>query len=145
MANELKFARGVQKTLEANGAAIANNAIGQADDADYLAIDTGDFLDAEFALLVNFTVAPTADRSIDLIIRPLNIDGVNDAPAPTATYRIEMFAFFVPNAATGAQYLRAIARNVPKEGQVWLYNNGTGQSMPLGWTLKMTPLTVAPT
>jgi hypothetical protein len=142
MAGEAQRVYGTQITLEANGASIANNAIGQADD---VSDDTpADSFDGEFALTVNYSVAPTAGTSISLILRPLDIDGTTDAPAPTATYLNEFFGSFLPNAATGSQTLRCFATDVPREFAAYLYNNATGQTIPAAWVLKFTPVTYKP-
>lgn len=140
MANEIINAYGTQKTLEANGASISNNAIGQANDADYSNSDTNDFPDAIIAFSGAYSVAPTAGKSIDIIIRPLNFDSTNDAPSPSATYLQHKFGEFVPDASTSTQYLWCRVKDIPREGQVWLYNNATGQTISAGWTLKLTPV-----
>lgn len=146
MAGEIKEVRGTQKTLEANGAAIANNAIGQADDAGYEKVaDGGGYPDAEFALSVTFTVAPTENAQINLVARIKNIDGANHTIVPTAAYRPHQLGFFKVRAVTTVQYLFCRVRDVPKEADYYLYNNATGQSVPAGWTLKVTPLSFAPT
>lgn len=144
MANELKRVYGTEKTLEANGASIASNAIGQANDADWSSSDTLDFPDAVFCLMIDTTGAMTVGTTLDLIIRPMNIDGTNDAEAPSATYLHHFAGSFRPTASTAAQYLYVEAKDVPKEGQAWIYNNATGQSVPAGWTLKMKPMSRAP-
>jgi hypothetical protein len=146
VAGEAQRVYGTQITLEANGASIGNNAIAQANDANVdLSDDTpADSFDGEFALTVNYPVAPTAGSSISLILRPLNIDGTADAPVPTATYLNEMFGTFLPNAATGAQTLRCFATHLPREFEAYLFNNGTGQTIPAGWTLRFRPVTYQP-
>src|SRR5687768_10551796 len=105
MAGEPKRVFATALTLEANGASIANNAIGQADDDNVLAADHGDYPHAQFVATVSYSVAPTAGTGIDLVLRPLNISGTTDAPAPTATYRRHTVGTFWVNAATGAQTL----------------------------------------
>ncbi len=144
MAGETIRVYGTQKTLEANGAAIANNAIGAADDATVSQADTSDYPDGVFVLMGNFTTAPTANRTIDLIIQPLDIDGTNDAPDPTATHLHHHMGVFRPKAVTGAQYMYCEVFNLPRAFKAWLYNNNTGQSLPAGWTLKFTPLALKP-
>lgn len=146
MANETQRVYGTQVTLEANGSSIANNAIGQADDANVDLSDDSpaDSFDGEFALTVNYSSAPTAGTSISLILRPLDIDGTTDAPAPTASYLVELFGSFVPIASTGAQTLRCFATDIPREFAAYIFNNGTGQSIPSGWVLKFTPVTYRP-
>jgi hypothetical protein len=144
-AGDIKVVRGTTVTLEANGAAITNNAIGQADDASYTTPSGGvDYPDVEFALMVNYTSAPTANSQINLVIRPKNIDGSNAAQVPTASYRPHQPGFFRVAAVTGAQYLYCRVRDVPQTFDAYLYNNNTGQSVPAGWTLKATPVSYAP-
>jgi hypothetical protein len=58
VAAETRLFFGAAKTLEANGASIANNALAAADDANYdLAADAGSYPDAEFVLTGTFSVA----------------------------------------------------------------------------------------
>lgn len=67
---------GTTKTLEASGAAIANNAMGQADDATYsISADGSSAPDADFVLAATFAVAPTANSTLDLYAQELDIDG----------------------------------------------------------------------
>lgn len=140
MAGEVIRVYGTQKTLEANGAAIANNAIVAADDATVSQADTSDFPDGLFALMAAYTTAPTANRTIDLVIQPLDIDGTNDAPDPTATHLHHVVGVFRPKPATGAQYMYCEVPELPRAWKAWIYNNNTGQTVPVGWTLKFTPL-----
>lgn len=143
MAGETQRVYGTTVTLEASGAAISNNAIGQADDADVdLSDDTpADYLDGEFALTVTYSSAPTAGTTISLILRPLNIDGTSDTPAPSATYLNEFFGSFMPVATTGSQTLRCFASDVPRMFAAYIFNNATGQTIQSGWSLKFTPVT----
>ncbi len=136
---------GTPKTLEASGASVANNTIAQADDANYsIAADGAYAPDAEFVLAVAFSVAPTQNTTIDLYVSEQNIDGTNDAQAPTTTYRQKYVGSFVVNNVTTTQYLRMLAYDVPPDGAYYLHNNGTGQTISSGWTLKVTPRTIGP-
>lgn len=145
MANEAKLYLGTQKTLEANGASIANNAVAQADDANYVvATDSSSYPDAEFQLSVTFAVAPTENTTVDLYAQELNFDGTNDEQAVEATYKPKYITSFVVNNVTTAQYLNRRVRNVPRDAAYWLHNNGTGQTISAGWTLKVVPLTIGP-
>lgn len=136
---------GTQKTLEAGGASAANNTMVQADDATYvIASDGNNAPDAEFALAVAFSVAPTQNTTIDLYVAEQNIDGTNNGQAPTITYKQKYVGSFVVNNVTTTQYLRLLAYDVPPGGAYYLHNNGTGQTMSAGWTLKVTPRTIGP-
>lgn len=136
---------GTQKTLEANGASCANNAIVTADDATYsIAADGSGAPDARFALSVTFSVAPTENSTIDLYAQELNFDGTNDAQAVEATYKPRYICSFAVNNVTTLQCLLARAQSVPSDATYVLHNNGTGQTISAGWTLKVLPVTRGP-
>ena len=136
---------GTTKTLEANGASIANTAMGQADDASYsIATDGSNAPDADFVLIATFATAPTINTTLDLYAQELDIDGTNDAQAPTTTYKQRYIGSFVVNAVTTAQHLKVHAYDVPLVASYYLHNNATGQTMSAGWSLKVTPRTIGP-
>jgi|SRR5687768_2795245 len=147
MANEAIYTWGTQKTLEASGASVSNATIAQANDSTYsVASDGSNYPDAEFVLKVQFgTVTSIENTAISLFARPLNIDGTNDAPAPTATYMETHVGDFVVygSAAATDQYLWLEAFGVPKEAEYYI-KNSTGQTITAGWTLKVTPRTYKP-
>lgn len=143
MSGELIVVLGTPKTLEASGASITNNSIGAADDANYDRNGDGaDYPDAEFVLGATFGTAPTEGTVVALYARPLDIDGTNDSEVPEATRPTLFIGSFVVNNVTTAQYMQLLARNVPKLAAYYLHNNGTGQTISSGWTLKVTPRTV---
>lgn len=143
MANELKRVYGSAKTLEASGAAINSGAIGAADDSDYTSTDTADYPHAVFVLYTAFGSAPTAYKTISLIIEPQQIDSTEDVRPASASYIHPVYGVFVvDNTASATRYYCEVF-NIPKEGHCELYN-GTDQQMSTGWSLKMTPLSLAP-
>lgn len=145
MANEAILFLGTQKTLEANGAAIANNALAQADDASYSVVDDGSsYPDARFVLTGTFATAPTENTTLALYARPLDIDGAADADAPETTRPTVFIGTFAVNNVTTAQSLMLIAQDVPWKADYYIHNNGTGQTLSAGWTLKVTPCTIGP-
>lgn len=145
MANEAILKLGSVKTLEANGASIANNAIGQADDASYsLATDAAYYPDAQFVLTATFGTAPTEGTTIALYARPLDVDGTADTEAPETTRPTYQVGVFVVNNVTSAQTMVVYARDLPLLADYYLHNNGTGQTISAGWTLKATPRTRGP-
>lgn len=145
MANEAKVYLGTQKTLEANGASIANNTIVEANDATYsISTDGGDYPDAKFVLAATFSVAPTEGTVLALIARCLNIDGTNDAEIPESTRLDRFIGSFIVNNVTTTQYMELFAYNVPATASYYIYNSGTGQTVSAGWTLKVTPTTIGP-
>lgn len=145
MANETILTTGTPKTLEANGGAISNNAIAQADDASYsVASDGAYFPHAKFVIAATFGTAPTEGTVLALYARPINIDSTNDSEAPETTRPTQYVGSFVVNNVTTAQYIDLTAFDVPWEADYYIHNNGTGQTLSSGWTLKVTPFTYEP-
>ena len=136
---------GTTKTLEANGASIANTAMGQANDASYsIATDGSNAPDADFVLIATFATAPTVNSTIDLYAQELDIDGTADAAAPTTAYKQRYIGSFVVLNTTAAQPLKVRAYDVPLVASYFLLNNATGQTLSTGWSLKVTPRTIGP-
>ena len=145
MSGETIIKLGTPKTLEANGASIANNTLAQADDASYsVASDGAYYPDAKFVISVSFGTAPTEGATLALYARPLDIDGTNDAEVPETTRPTVFIGTFAVNNVTTAQYIELLAQDVPWSASYYIHNNGTGQTVSAGWTLKVTPCTVAP-
>lgn len=149
MANETKYFVGTPKTLEANGAAIANNDVGQANDFTYsTATDGGGYPDAEFVLGFTFSVAPIENSVLALYARPINIDGTADSEAPesgaTAYKGSHYIGNFYVNNVTTLQTALCVGYRVPREAEYYIFNSATGQSVSAGWTLKVTPRTLGP-
>ena len=145
MSNETIITLGTPKTLEANGASIANNTLAQADDANYsIASDGNYYPDTKFVLSATFGTAPAEGTTLALYARPLDIDGTNDAEVPETTRPSVFIGTFAVNNVTTAQYIELLAQDVPWLAAYYLHNNGTGQTVSAGWTLKVTPFTVAP-
>lgn len=143
MSGETIIKIGTPKTLEANGASIANNTLAQADDAIYsVASDGAYYPDAKFVLAATFGTGPTEGTTLALYAQPLDIDGTNDADAPETTRPTVFIGTFSVNNVTTAQYIELLAQDVPWNASYYLHNNGTGQTVSAGWTLKVTPFTV---
>lgn len=133
------------KTLEANGAAIANNAVVQADDASYgIVADGGGYFHAKFVLTWAHGTAPIEVTTLALYARPLDISGTNDAEVPEATRPTVFVGTFVVNNVTTTQYAELIAYDVPWLASYYLHNNGTGQTVSAGWTLTAIPFAEQP-
>ena len=143
MANEIKKVYGTEKTFSTTIAAISNNAISAAIGT-YSSTDTLDYPDADFVLVVTFGTAPTEGSTIDLLVRPMDVQGTNDTVAPQATYQPHRIGTFVVDNVTAAQYLFCSGFDLPKTGELYLYNNATGQSTSANASLYMTPRTLMP-
>ena len=145
MATETILVTGTTKTLEANGAAIANNAVGQADDATYdIQADGGGYPDVRFVLGLTFSVAPTEGTTVALLARPIDVDGTADAEVPETSRPTVYIGAAIVNNVTSAQYHEIYAQDVPWKAEYYLHNAGTGQTIAAGWTLKVIPYTVKP-
>lgn len=148
MANETTVVYGTPVTLEANGASISNNNVGQADDATYsVSADGANYPDAKFVLSCAFGTAPTENTAVVLLARPINIDSTNDSEAPengAATFKGRYIGAFTLNNVTTTQYVELIAFDVPADAEYYIWNNATGQTLSAGWTLKITPRTYVP-
>lgn len=128
--------------LEANGASIANNALAQADDAIYDIFADGEGRpDAKFILSVTYATAPTEGTLLSLYARPLDIEGTNDAEVPEATRPTVLIGHFAVNNVTTTQYIELLAEDVPWKAAYYLHNNGTGQTVSVGWGLGVIPFT----
>jgi len=143
MANEIKKVYGTEKTFSTTIAAISNNAISAAIGT-CSSTDTLDYPDADFVLVVTFGTAPTEGSTIDLLVRPMDVQGTNDTVAPQATYQPHRIGTFVVDNVTAAQYLFCSGFDLPKTGELYLYNNATGQSTSANASLYMTPRTLMP-
>ena len=142
MSGETIIKLGTPKTLEANGASIANNTLAQADDASYdLVADGAYYPDADFVLTGTFGTAPTEGTVLALYARPLDVDGTADTEVPETTRPTVFIGSFVVNNVTTAQTMTLRAYELPTKADYYVHNNGAGQTLSAGWTLKVTPLT----
>lgn len=143
MANEVKKVYGTQKTLSTSIAAFANNALSAAVGT-YNSTDTLDYPDADFVLAVSFGTAPTEGTTIDLLVRPINVESTNDTVAPQTTYQPHRIGSFYVDNVTTTQYLMCSGYDLPQEGELYLFNNATGQTTNANASLFMRPRTLMP-
>ena len=145
MSGETIVKFGTVKTLEANGASIANNALARADDASYDLVSDGAYYpDADFVMTGIFATAPTEGTVLALYARPLDVDGTTDTEVPETTRPTLFIGSFVVNNVTTAQTMTLRAYDLPTKADYYVHNNGTGLTLSAGWVLKVTPRTVAP-
>lgn len=138
MAIQDKYIYGATTVLhdKASTATVANNTM-SAESAEFTSTEHSDYPMGEFELDITFSTAPSFGKSIDLYVRDQSLDGTGKSPAPATTYKRRKLASFYPDTVTTQQFLRAIAI-LPKEGTVYLFNNGTFQDMPAAaWGLKV--------
>lgn len=147
MANESKYYKASEQTLEANGASIASAAFAQANDAS-LDMATSNYPLCDFVLTVAYTTAPVAGEVINLYARPMNISGTNDSQVPSANYLgVYMGSFLLENLGSSTtQYILLADVPVPfGTCDLYLENKVVTQSVNAGWTLKGTPKSFGPT
>lgn len=129
-----------QKILSSNGSAIASGAVGQASAASYDVLNDGaGYPDGMFVLTGSFATAPIENSSLLLYAQPLGIDGAANAQVPEATRPTLLIGAFVLNDVAGAQSIAFMAYDLPRKANYFIHNNGSGQSLAAGWSLKVTP------
>lgn len=145
MAGEAKKVYGSQFTLSSGSdGAISNGAVATPGGTNpYSSTQTGDYPNLDMVLTCGFGAAGTEGTFVDLHIVPQQIDGTTDAADITATYRPYFKARFQRLGQTGSASYFAVAKDVPKEGKVMLYN-ASGQQISANYTLKATPWTLGP-
>lgn len=143
MSGEAVVVWGTQKILEAAGIAIPNGAVMQADDATYdQAADGANFPDAQIVLTCTFSTAPLENGALSVYARELTVDGTANTDVPEATRPGRFIGSFLVNNVTTSQTLVLMAQDVPARADYYIHNNGTGQSVNAGWTLKIKPRTI---
>ena len=135
---------GTQDTLGTSSAQILTTAFSIAGDLSTWTNDD-DAPIASVTLLANFTVAPAANDSINLFIRPLNSVSTNDGDVPDANFQHMYVGSFPLNDVTTAQYI-TISISLPNyktssEYEFYIENT-TLQTLPAAWDLYVTPMAI---
>ena len=110
--------------------------------------------DAPFALFklkltaAGLSAPPITGGTISLFARPMNINGAEDAPVPSASYRKMFLQSFLVNPADADQVHILGPVRLPnyKTSQVYEFfiENGMDVDTGTGWQLWITPTTVGP-
>lgn len=135
---------GTQDALDDTSGAVADNAFSVAGD---LLTWTNDD-DAPMASLVleaNYSVAPDANSYVALYAQLLNISSTNDGDVPDANNQHVYLGSFPVNDVTTAQYIPidvSLPNQYTSQQYQFFIENQTGQSIPAGWDLSVTPKTV---
>lgn len=102
---------------------------------------------ASFVLKAAYATAPTANTSVSLYARLMNIDSTNDALTPDANNQHVYLGSFPLDDTTSTQYIALDAR-LPNTYSSQVYEfyiqNNAGQTLSAAWTLKVTPKTIGP-
>ena len=137
---------GTQDTLGTSSAAVANAAFSIAGDLSTWTNDD-DAPQASVTLLCNFSVAPTANSSLNLYVRLLNVQSTNDNPEPDANFQHRYVGSFPLNDSTVAQYISidiSLPNAYTSQQYEFYVENQAGQSLPAGWDIYVTPKTIGP-
>ena len=137
---------GTQDTLGTTSAAVADNAFSIAGDLSTW-VNDDDAPQASVILLANFSVAPTANSSINLYLRLLDIQSTNDQDVPDANFQHTYVGSFPLNDVTTAQYIAidiSLPNTVTSQNYEFYVENQSGQSLPAGWDIYVTPKTLGP-
>lgn len=150
MANESEWTVATQVTLEASGGACNNAAFVQADDANLTTANHSNYPYADFQLYTTgfgAALSSAGNLTVNLWQQPLNFDGTNDEPSPSASLKAHFAgAFVLPlSAASNSAYYAQIndVNIIPGDAAYWL-ENSLGQTLNAGWTLKCIPKTLVP-
>ncbi|MEE8207352.1 MAG: hypothetical protein V3T88_00130 [Nitrosomonadaceae bacterium] len=137
---------GTQDTLGTSSAAVADTAFSIAGDLSTWTNDD-DAPQASVTVLANFSVAPTANTVLNMYLRPLNIQSTNDGDVPDANFQ-HMYVGSLPlNDVTTAQYITidiSLPNTKTSQEYEFYVENLSGQSLPAGWDVYVTPKTIAP-
>ena len=137
---------GTQDTLGTSSAAVANDAFSIAGDLSTWTNDD-DAVSASVTLLANFSVAPTANTSINLYLRLLDVQSTNDGTVPDANFQHTYVGSFPLNDSTVAQYITidiGLPNSVTSQQYEFYVENQSGQSLPAGWDCYVTPKAIGP-
>ncbi len=137
---------GTQDTLGTSSSAVANGGFSVAGDLSTWTNDD-DAPMASVTLLANFSVAPTANTSVNLYLRLLNVQSTNDGTVPDANFQHTYVGSFPLNDSTIAQYITmdiGLPNSVTSQQYEFYVENSSGQSLPAGWDIYVTPKAIGP-
>lgn len=148
MTNEVKVyphTGGLVTIANANGPSTTNGAMSTAAGTyDLTALTPANYPDLELILTATLASASGTDgRTIDVHIRPLDVDGTTDVNAPTTGNRTGFVGAFQMLSSNASQVQRFVARDVPLKGEVYVFNDA-GVTLSANWTLKALPVTKGP-
>ena len=137
---------GTQDTLGTSSAAVADAAFSIASDLSTWTNDD-DAVSASVTLSCTFSVAPTANTSLNLYLRLLDVQSTNDNTVPDANFQHVYVGSFPLNDSTSAQYITidiGLPNAYTSQQYEFYIENGSGQSLPAGWDIFVTPKAIGP-
>ncbi len=137
---------GTQDTLGTSIAAVADGAF-SVEGALSTWTNDDDAVSASVTLLANFSVAPAANTSVNLYLRLLDVQSTNDNTVPDANFQHTYVGSFPLNDSTVAQYITidiGLPNSVTSQQYEFYVENQSGQSLPAGWDIYVTPKAIGP-
>jgi len=137
---------GTQVDLDSTSAAVVDAAFSVVGDL-ITWTNTDNAVVANIILSANYTVAPDANSSVNLYLRPINIVTTSDQEAPDGNFQHSYVGSFPVNDVTTAQLssINIALPNVLTAQEYEFYiENVTGQTIPAGWTLYITDKAIGP-
>ena len=137
---------GTQDTLGTSSAAVADAAFSIASDLSTWTNDD-DAVIASVTLSCTFSVAPTANTSLNLYLRLLDVQSTNDNTVPDANFQHVYVGSFPLNDSTSAQYITidiGLPNAYTSQQYEFYIENRSGQSLPAGWDIFVTPKAIGP-
>jgi len=137
---------GTQDTLGTSSSAVSDGSFSVAGDLSTWTNDD-DAVMAQVILEANFSVAPDASSYANLYLRLLNIESTNDADVPDGNFAHVFVGAFPLNNVTTAQYcpITIPLPNTKTSQEYEFYvENLSGQSLPAGWDIHVTPVSYGP-
>lgn len=137
---------GDQDTLGDSSAIVANNGFSLSTDV-LVWINDDDAPMASVTLFADFAVPPTANTSVNLYMRLMNVQGANNATVPDANFQHMYVGSFPLNDSTLTQYITldiSLPNTMTSQNYEFYVENKSGQSLPAGWDIYITPKTIGP-
>lgn len=137
---------GTQDTLGTSSSSVSNDAFSVAADLSTW-VNDDDAPQASVTLSCNFSSAPTANSSLNLYVRLLNVQSTNDNTVPDANFQHRYVGSFPLNDSTVAQYISidiSLLNAYTSQQYEFYIENKSGQSLPSGWDLDITPKSIGP-
>lgn len=137
---------GTQDTLGTTSSAVSDAAYSVAADLSTWPNDD-DAPQASVVLLANFSVAPDVNSVINLYLRLLDIQSTNDQDVPDANFQHVYVGSFPLNDVTTAQHIPidiSLPNTKTSQNYEFYVENQSGQSLPAGWDIFVTPKTLGP-
>lgn len=102
---------------------------------------------ASVTLECAYASAPTANTSVTLYARLLNVSSTNDAQTPDANNPHYFLGVFPLNDSTSTQYITidvALPNAYTSQVYEFYITHNAGQTMSAGWKIYVTPKTIGP-